>query len=745
MMTKHRISALLAMVLTLGSGIAQALDEITVTTMRFYDAGGFYNAAGDNDTVVGSVNSDATGSFNSGTTDFMFTPWTADQVMWDKAPGTDKTWSGTSASGAYSYTYSLLENQVAIGVYFTWGVAVDIAVLQIFDCGATAGSACIGIHDSGLDNLGTDAHDDDGGVIDGDIDGPIDHSGVPGSYMTNGPFAGQHATFSGTAATIIDANPAAIADTTSTVVDTLKNIAVLLNDSDFEDSSGVVPLPTTTIVNAPVTSDQGFTLTVQPDGTIDYQPTGGYEGLDSFPYTVTDTFGNTSAAATVSITVSAAPNNAPVETNPTLSTDEDTSLVIPIADVATDGDSNPMTFVSFDANTTQAGTVTVNVANNELTYTPAVNFSGPTDTFTYQVTDSIDSSAVGTVTVTVNAVNDDPVCTNVDLFTDSNTELTITEATDLIVTCSDVEGDTLSVASTTTPVHGDSTLASDGAGILTYTPATDYTGADSFDYTVSDGQGGVSVPATANITVGVLYGNFTMLSVSGEVFGGTNDVVFVWDGVTLNVDENDINFGIMTIESNGPQPFFGAPWAAHHVRVFGEGTYTFDTTCTVAQIEAGQSVCDNLPLPDGQVDQFMTLTVGPGQFGAHILFDWNGNVNIDVVNLWDVDGVWEDPDGNASAQNDLFTGPAGVSPDITTSWALVSRDVNSDGVNGSPMIDGPFIGYYANFSDDPGGAGAALADITTTVTDTQLGGGVLNWRVLLLMLPMIALLRRRIK
>jgi len=721
---KHRMTVIMAVILTLSCGFTHAvapLQEITVTQMRFYDAGGVLNILGNNDTVAGSVNSDGTGSFNSGGTDFVGSPWVADQQMWDSTPGTGKNWSGTSAQGAYSYTYDLAENQVAIGVYFDWSVNLDIPVLQIFDCPNGTAGDCVGVHSFSPGDLA--AHDD--------------HPAVPGSPMVTTPFPGQHATFVGTTAANIDATPVANDDTTGATADTVNTLDVLVNDTDFEDAASSL-----TVNLIAGTSAQGFLLSVNPDGSISYTTTGGYLGSDTFAYTVTDSFGNTSVAATVNITVSSAPNAAPVALDPAVSTDEDTAVIITMAMLAEDVDGDAMFMANFDATTTSGGSVTVNAANNELTYTPATNFDGPTDTFTYQVDDTVDSSLPGMVTVTVNAVNDNPVCTDVDLFTDSDTVLTIIEITDLISNCSDVEGDTLSVATTTDPMQG--TLASDGAGTLTYTPDSGFTGADSFNFTVSDGQGGTSVPATVNITVGILYGNFTMLDVSGETFGGTNDVTFVWDGIALNVDENDTNFGVMTIESNGPEPFFGAPWVAHHVRVFGEGTYTFDTTCTVAQIEAGLSVCDNLPLPDGQTEQFMTLTVGAGQFGAHILFDWNGNVNIDVVNLWDVDGVWEDADGDTSAVNDLYTGPAGTAPDPATTWDLVSRDVNGDGINGSPMIDGPFIGYYANFSDGPQGTGTALPDITTTAADTQLGGGVLNWGVLLLMLPMIALLRRRI-
>ena len=49
---------------------------------------------------------------------------------------------------------------------------------------------------------------------------------------------------------------------------------------------------------------------------------------------------------------------------------------------------------------------------------------------------------------------------------------------------SDVDGPSLTVTSRTDPAHGTLTLV---AGVLTYTPASNYFGSDAFDYTVSDG------------------------------------------------------------------------------------------------------------------------------------------------------------------------------------------------------------------------------------------------------------------
>ncbi len=177
-----------AVLLSLGTS-AQAV-SVDITTMKFYDAGGapgFYGG-GLNTSVVTTTAFGAagTGAANSGSTPFFGTAWTTTQAYWSEATGTALNWGGTSASGAYDYNFSLNAGEVAVGMLFTWGSAIDIAVLQVFDCST---GACVGVHNSSADDLtaatdtthvpGTDAH-------------PL----VPGSVMGQGPFAGDHMSFS---------------------------------------------------------------------------------------------------------------------------------------------------------------------------------------------------------------------------------------------------------------------------------------------------------------------------------------------------------------------------------------------------------------------------------------------------------------------------------------------------------------------------------------------------------------------
>jgi len=164
----------IAVAIALGSSVAQAL-SINVTTSEYYDANG------DLGSESTQINPTATFFlFNSALGGLMGSPffgpnsWTAHQVMWDDAvTGSSVNWSGTSASGYYNYDYTLGAGEVAVGLMFNWGAAVDVAILQIFDCS---------------DNVNCTGANND-----------LAHPGVPGSEMTNGPWPGQHLTFSGIA------------------------------------------------------------------------------------------------------------------------------------------------------------------------------------------------------------------------------------------------------------------------------------------------------------------------------------------------------------------------------------------------------------------------------------------------------------------------------------------------------------------------------------------------------------------
>jgi sorbitol-specific phosphotransferase system component IIBC len=277
--------------------------------------------------------------------------------------------------------------------------------------------------------------------------------------------------------------PVAVADAVVTAEDTAVTIDVLANDSDVDGDS-------LTVTN--VTSPTSGVVVINPDNTITYTPTADYEGTDSFVYTISDGNGGTDTAlVTTTIT---SENDNPVAVDDDVKTDEDTAVTILVLnnDFDVDGDSLIVTTVTTPTN----GTAVINL-DNTVTYTPTANYNGP-DSFVYTVSDG-DAPLTGgsdsaTVTITVEPVNDAPVAVDDSATTNQGTAVTI----DVLANDSDLDGDTLSISSVSTPSNG--SVVTNPDNTVTYTPIPSFFGVDTFTYTISDGNGG-SDGATVTINV----------------------------------------------------------------------------------------------------------------------------------------------------------------------------------------------------------------------------------------------------
>jgi hypothetical protein len=106
-------------------------------------------------------------------------------------------------------------------------------------------------------------------------------------------------------------------------------------------------------------------------------------------------------------------------------------------------------------------------------------------------------SSVITVKVEGGAVNRAPVANNDTYTTQANTAL-VSSAPGVLANDNDPDGDALTASRLAGPTHGTLTLSQNGG--FTYTPASDFSGTDSFTYTATD-PGGLASSATASITV----------------------------------------------------------------------------------------------------------------------------------------------------------------------------------------------------------------------------------------------------
>ena len=282
--------------------------------------------------------------------------------------------------------------------------------------------------------------------------------------------------------------PVAVVDAVTTLEDTpLENINVLANDIDVDGD---------TLTVLEVSSAEGAEVTLNDDGTVNYQPNANFNGVDTITYTVSDGAGGVTTGE-LKITVQAV-EDAPVAANDGIDAIEDTLLEnITVLENDTDADGDLLTVTT--AVSTAGGAVSIN-ADGSLNYQAPANFTGE-DTITYTISDGNEGASTATVTVTVASVNDAPVAGAANEGTSEEAVLN-----GAVPAATDIDGTIVSYALVNDVAEGRLTLDVDGS--YRFDPGSDFedlaegdSRAVTFTYTATDNEGQASAPATVTITV----------------------------------------------------------------------------------------------------------------------------------------------------------------------------------------------------------------------------------------------------
>jgi hypothetical protein len=354
--------------------------------------------------------------------------------------------------------------------------------------------------------------------------------------------------------------PAAADDPATTNEDTATNIDVLSNDTDVDNDALSV---------SGFTHPTHGTVSENADGTLAYAPAKDFNGSDSFTYTANDGTVD-SNEATVNITVGAV-NDAPGFTkgaDQTVNEDAATQTVTGFATNISPGPSNESTQkVSFDATNDKYSLFTATgqpaiSSDGTLTYTPAKDANGNA-TVTVKATDDggtqdggVNASAAQTFKITVNPVNDNPVANpdTIDVVEDTPTDL------DVLANDTDVDGDSLGISNVVaSKLTGDFDFK-DGQHIF-YIPPPNFTGRESLDYTVVDGNGGFD---QASVTINVTP---------------VNDAPTAKDGSYTTNEDTPTNMVLGASDVDGDAPTYGIVGGPAHGKLTGSGadrTYTPD-------------------------------------------------------------------------------------------------------------------------------------------------------------------------
>ncbi len=325
------------------------------------------------------------------------------------------------------------------------------------------------------------------------------------------------------------------------------------------------------VIAAEIITATGGSVILQSNGDFVYTPAANHHGPDSFTYTVIDNRGGQDIGM-VGINILPV-NDAPEAQADQFVTNEDAELSGNLladngngADGDIDGDSLsvvPGTFV------TQQGGELFIYPDGSFMYKPAANFHGP-DSFEYTLLDGHGGQDTGMASINVQPVNDSPIAEDDSFSGQQDTPLT----GNVLTNDHDIDNDILSAVSGTFATVQGGVIALNGNGGFTYTPAAGFSGLDSFEYTVRDGNGGEDTglvsfdiaPAPVNHDPVAKDDTFSMLrdsALTGNVLnnngnGADSDI----DGDPLSAVSGDFNTatgGSVILSSSGDFIYSPAP------------------------------------------------------------------------------------------------------------------------------------------------------------------------------------------
>jgi len=186
-----------------------------------------------------------------------------------------------------------------------------------------------------------------------------------------------------------------------------------------------------------------------------------------------------------------------------------------------------------------------------------------------------------------NVVNTDPIAADDTASVNEGGEVTI----DVLLNDTDADIDSLTISGITQAAHG---FVTNNGTDVTYTPDTDYSGTDSFTYTISDGNGGTDT-ATVAITVNPVndyrdsnypVNNFLVNDLGGDSGFGELNVPRTDDGSSANIP-------ISSVFSNGLN-LYGENYTSLYVN--SNGNITFGSSAYDYSSEDLSNVNNSLPV-----------------------------------------------------------------------------------------------------------------------------------------------------
>jgi VCBS repeat-containing protein len=480
------------------------------------------------------------------------------------------------------------------------------------------------------------------------------------------------------------------------------------NNDTFENSNRAITA-VGSASHGTVTINNNGTAGDNTDDFIVYTQNADYNGSDSFTYTVTS--GGVTETATVTVNIAAVADIV----NDSATTNEDTAVSVLVLANDTFEGTPAITGTGAAAH----GVVTINnngtagdTTDDYLVYTPNADYNG-SDSFTYTVT-SGGVTETATVNVTINAVAD-IADDNVTVAEDSGTNNLngIGNVVSLLANDS-FESAARFISAVTQGLHGTVAINNNGTpgntadDFVTYTPASNYNGPDSFTYTVTSG--GVTETATVNVTVtavndapvNTVPGTQTINEDASRTFSTVG-------GNAISVADIDVGAGTLTVTltvAHGTLTLSGTTGLS-----FGPGDGTADATMTFTgtATDINNALNGLVYTPNGDFNGSDTLSITTND---------NGNTGTPGA-LQDVDTVTI----NITAINDAPTVVNGA----TVSVPATNEDTPGTGAT----FDSLLATHYSDAADNQipnGGASSPGAFSGVAVTANGSSGATGQWQ-----------------
>ncbi len=189
----------------------------------------------------------------------------------------------------------------------------------------------------------------------------------------------------------------------------------------------------------------------------------------------------------MNITVTPPPNDPPACSDVSRNIAPGAPATIQLACSDPDGDPVTLEIVTAPAHGTLGA---IDQGTDRVVYTPDAGYTGG-DSFSYRATDGTVAGPEATVSIDVTGA---PECEDVTRKTEVGAAVAIP------LSCTDPDGDALTLSTIAAPSHGTLGTIDQGTDQVLYTPNAGFHGSDSFTYRASDGTA-ASAAATVSITV----------------------------------------------------------------------------------------------------------------------------------------------------------------------------------------------------------------------------------------------------